>query len=104
MIFHFRLFPGKTNNKIIQKMKKTPFLAHIASFLLILAKYHCAKFEKKKKQLISTFQEKLVSNGSTYGQAWIFRNLQANKVGVPKWDCAYAISAPLKYSAHNGDN
>ena len=50
-------------------MKKTPFLAHIASFLLILAKYHCAKFEKKKKQLISTFQEKLVSNGSTHGQA-----------------------------------
>ena len=29
-------------------MKKTPFLAHFASFLLILAKYNCAKFERKK--------------------------------------------------------
>ena len=27
-ILHFRLFPGKANDKIFQKMQKTPFLAH----------------------------------------------------------------------------
>ena len=32
VIFAFRLFPGKINDKVLQKMKNTPFLARFANF------------------------------------------------------------------------
>ena len=57
MVFHFRLFPGKINDKIFQKMRKTPFLVNFGPIFhtfgqsrtfLILTKYNCANFQKKK--------------------------------------------------------
>ena len=33
MIFHFRLFPRKTNDKIFSKMQQTPFWAHFVHLL-----------------------------------------------------------------------
>ena len=57
MVFHFRLFPGKINDKIFQKMRKTPFLVNFgptfhtfgqSRTFLILTKYNCANFQKKK--------------------------------------------------------
>ena len=42
MIFHFRLFPGKINDKFFSKIQKTPFLAY---FLPI---YNCAKLKEKQ--------------------------------------------------------
>ena len=49
MIFHFRVFPRETNDRIFQKIKRTPSLAHFGHFsatilFLILTKLHCAKF------------------------------------------------------------
>ena len=35
MIFHFRLFQGKTNENIFQKMQKTAILAHFGPIFLI---------------------------------------------------------------------
>ena len=31
MIFHFRLFTGKTNDQIFQNIQKTPFWAHFGA-------------------------------------------------------------------------
>ena len=58
MIFQFRSFPGKTNDKTFQKMQRTPFcpffwakqkFLHILFLpvFVILAKHHCARFNKK---------------------------------------------------------
>ena len=37
--FHFRLFPRKTNDKILQKIQKTLFWGHFDLFCPILGKY-----------------------------------------------------------------
>ena len=90
MVFHFRLFPGKINDKIFQKMRKTPFLVNFGSIFhtfgqsrtfLILTKYNCANFQKKK--LLSGFQATLVSDRTTDGQTWFYGTLSA-EVGASK--------------------
>ena len=59
MIFHFILFPGKTNDKIFSKNAKNTILGPFCPFLgktklpskfcpyEIVTMYHCAKFQEK---------------------------------------------------------
>ena len=92
MVFHFRLFPGKINDKIFQKMRKTPFLVNFGPIFhtfgqsrtfLILTKYNCANFQKKK--LLSGFQATLVSDRTTDGQTWFYGTLSAEAGASKIW-------------------
>ena len=78
MFFHFTLFQRKTNDKIFQKMQKTPFCPFFEQnriffkilFLpvfLILVKHYCARFSKIY----------FANSKWTDTQAWIYGTLLA---------------------------
>ena len=64
MIFHFRFFWGKNDDKTFQKIQKTPFSAHsgqsrfflnilfLPVFFIVPRKYHWAKFQKNTNEQI----------------------------------------------------
>ena len=87
-IFHFRLFSGKTKDKVFQKMQKTIFLTRFTHFwanrtfikilfwlvVFILTKDHFAKLKKTNVQIPS-------NTGFSLTDAWADKRVQ----GVWKW-------------------
>ena len=92
MIFHFRLFQGKTDVNIFLKLQKGPvfwpifgsFLANqnyseksvLDQFFPVLGRYYCAKFQKNWS--MDSEESWLQTQERTDWQTWIYRTLLAS--------------------------